>query len=83
MIPMSLSLQVQLRMEGLNCLVSLRTMNRLLKFKLKIAKDEQHLKRQEVDSEHLTLQNLLYEATNLQNQVAAVQDYKLVHNLFA
>ncbi len=68
--------QAQLRMEGLNCLMSLRTLNRLMKFKLKIVKDEQHSKRQEVDAQHLLLQNLLYEARNLQNQVAAVQDYK-------
>ncbi|CAL8087830.1 unnamed protein product [Orchesella dallaii] len=65
-----------LRMEGLNYLASLRTINRLLKFRLKIVKDEQQAKRKQVDSEHLLLQNLLYEATNLQNQVAAVQDYK-------
>lgn len=63
-------------MEGVNCLTSLKTINRLLKFKLKIAKDEQAYKRHFVDTEHLVLQNLLYEATNLQNQVAAVQDYK-------
>lgn len=71
-----MTIQAQLRMEGLNCLMSLRTLNRLMKFKLKIVKDEQHLKRQEVDAQHLLLQNLLYEARNLQNQVAAVQDYK-------
>lgn len=63
-------------MEGLNCVIKLRTINRLLKIRLKIAKDEQVAKRQEVDAEHLTLQNLLYEATNLQNQMAAVQGYK-------
>ncbi|ODM93791.1 THO complex subunit 5 B [Orchesella cincta] len=65
-----------LRMEALNYLTSLRTINRLLKFKLKIVKDEQQARRKQVDTEHLLLQNLLYEATNLQNQVAAVQDYK-------
>lgn len=65
-----------LRIEGLNYIASMKTINRLLKLKLKSVKDEQFTKRTEVDAEHLKLQNLLYEATNLQNQVAAVQDYK-------
>ncbi|XP_021951482.1 THO complex subunit 5 homolog [Folsomia candida] len=62
--------------EGLVKISSLRLINRMMKLKLKSVKDEQLSVRNDVDSDHLLLQNLLYEATHLQNQVAAVQDYK-------
>ncbi|CAL8119210.1 unnamed protein product [Orchesella dallaii] len=65
-----------LRMEGLNYLTSLRTINRLLKIRLKIVRDEGETTRKDVDSEQYLLQNLLYEASNIQSQVAASQDYK-------
>jgi len=64
--------------DGMMMIMSLRRLNRLMKIKLKLAKEDQLAMRNEVDSDHLLLQNLLYEATHLQNQVAAVQDYKQV-----
>ncbi|XP_021960014.1 THO complex subunit 5 homolog isoform X2 [Folsomia candida] len=62
--------------EGLMKLSSLRLINRMMKLKLKSVKDEQLSVRSGVDSDHLHLQNLLYEATILQKQAAAVQEYK-------
>jgi len=56
--------------------IDLRNLNRLFKLRLKVSKDEVSSMRHEVDAEHLRLQNLLYEATHLSNQVAAVQEYK-------
>lgn len=50
----------------------------MMKLKMKSVKDEQLNVRNAVDADHLLLQNLLYEATHLQNQVSAVQDYKYV-----
>jgi len=55
---------------------SFRRISRLLKLKLKFAKEELFSVRNDVDSDHLLLQNLLYEATHVQDSVAAVQDYK-------
>jgi hypothetical protein len=62
--------------EGLLKISNLRQINRMMKLKLKSVKEDQLVERSDVDSDHLLLQNLLYEATHLQNQVAAVQDYK-------
>lgn len=57
-------------------LTTIREMNRLYKLRLKIAKDNVSEQRQKVDADHLCLQNLIYEATHLNDQVSAVQDYK-------
>ncbi len=55
---------------------TLRRFNRQLKLRLKIVKDELLEMRQNVDGDHLALQNLLYEALHLNKQVTAVKDYK-------
>lgn len=63
-------------MEGLLLLGKIRQLNRLSKLRLKAVKDETMSCRQEVDRDHLLLQNLMYEAQNLKKQVEAVQSYK-------
>ncbi len=55
---------------------SLRRLNRQLKLKQKVVKDELLEQKQAVDADHLTLQNLLYEALHLNKQMSAVKDYK-------
>lgn len=57
-------------------LTSLRRINRLFKLRIKIEKDQIAEHRQKADSDHLRLQNLIYEATHLKDQVLAMQDYK-------
>jgi hypothetical protein len=44
--------------------------------KQKVVKDELLEQKQAVDADHLTLQNLLYEALHLNKQMSAVKDYK-------
>jgi len=57
-------------------MADLRRHSRYLKLKLKSVRDDLILQRQSADTDHLELQNLLYEAIHLNKQVAAVKDYK-------
>ncbi|CAG7723978.1 unnamed protein product [Allacma fusca] len=66
----------ELKTEGLLLLNKLRHLNRISKLRLKLVKDDALNHRQDVDRNHLLLQNLLYEATHLKKQVEAVQEYK-------
>src|SRR5271156_1809729 len=57
-------------------MAKLRRINRFLKFRLRHVKDEAFAMRQDVDSDHLVYQNLLYEAIHLNKQVSAIKLYK-------
>lgn len=58
----------------------LRKLNRLEKLRLKQSREDLHKVKGQVDSQHLQLQNLLYEVLHLQKEVTKCLQFKLVYH---
>lgn len=57
-------------------LVALKKLNRLEKVRTRAGRDALHKEKQRVDSTHLLLQNLLYEADHLNKEVTKCLQFK-------
>lgn len=64
------------RIEASLHLVALKKLNRLEKVRTKVGRDALHKEKQRVDSTHLLLQNLLYEADHLNKEVTKCLQFK-------
>lgn len=63
-------------MEASLHLVALKKLNRLEKVRTRAGRDALHKEKQRVDSTHLLLQNLLYEADHLNKEVTKCLQFK-------
>ncbi|KAG6452815.1 hypothetical protein O3G_MSEX007801 [Manduca sexta] len=64
------------RVEASLLLVALKKLNRLEKVRTRAGRDALHKEKQRVDSTHLLLQNLLYEADHLNKEVTKCLQFK-------
>lgn len=64
------------RIEASLNLVALKKLNRLEKVRTRAGRDALHKEKQRVDSTHLLLQNLLYEADHLNKEVTKCLQFK-------
>ncbi|RVE50855.1 hypothetical protein evm_004422 [Chilo suppressalis] len=64
------------RVEASLLLVALKKLNRLEKVRTRAGRDALHKEKQQVDSTHLLLQNLLYEADHLNKEVTKCLQFK-------
>ncbi|XP_047990976.1 THO complex subunit 5 homolog isoform X2 [Leguminivora glycinivorella] len=64
------------RVEASLLLVALKKLNRLEKVRTRAGRDSLHKVKQQVDSTHLQLQNLLYEADHLNKEVTKCLQFK-------
>ncbi|CAG5045918.1 unnamed protein product [Parnassius apollo] len=64
------------RIEASLLLVALKKLNRLEKVRTRAGRDALHKEKQRVDSTHLLLQNLLYEADHLNKEVTKCLQFK-------
>lgn len=64
------------RVEASLLLVALKKLNRLEKVRTRAGRDALHKEKQRVDSTHLLLQNLLYEADHLDKEVTKCLQFK-------
>ncbi|KAI8436874.1 hypothetical protein MSG28_010324 [Choristoneura fumiferana] len=64
------------RVEASLMLVALKKLNRLEKVRTRAGRDALHKEKQRVDSTHLQLQNLLYEADHLNKEVTKCLQFK-------
>lgn len=64
------------RMDGANQLVIMKKLNRMDKIRLRSGRDALHKEKLAVDSNHLQLQNLLYEAEHLRKEVQRCFQFK-------
>ncbi|CAH2262836.1 THO complex subunit 5 homolog [Pararge aegeria] len=64
------------RIEASLLLVALKKLNRLEKVRTRAGRDALHKEKQRVDSTHLLLQNLLYEADHLDKEVTKCLQFK-------
>lgn len=64
------------RIEASLNIVALKKLNRLEKVRTRAGRDALHNEKQRVDSTHLLLQNLLYEADHLNKEVTKCLQFK-------
>lgn len=74
----SKALITEKRIQACMKFVILKKLNRLEKFRTKNSRDTLNKVKQQVDSYHLQLQNLLYEILHLQKEVNKCLQFKLV-----
>lgn len=65
-----------LRQEFASYFLTLKKLNRLDKLRTKQSRDNTQARRQQVDSYHLQLQNLLYEVLHLEKEVSKCLQFK-------
>ena len=64
------------RLKASVMVVTLKKLNRLEKIRTKAGRDTLHKEKQKLDSMHLLLQNLLYEANHLDKEVTKCLQFK-------